>query len=112
MSENSGSIVMSPDSKTPAEKLREMYHQWHPQVLSDFVEEMPKYWGRRWKANTTIGKLRMVLVHRPGEEFLSVGKPTPWPPHEDSLEAWRMTFKPDLEELVEHHENMRGWRSL
>ena len=97
---------MSPDSKTPAEKLREMYHQWHPQVLSDFEEEMPKYWGRRWKANTTIGKLRMVLVHRPGVEFLSVGKPTPWPPHGDSLEAWRMTFKPDLEELVEHHENM------
>ena len=98
---------MSSDSgKSPAEKLREMYHTWHPQVLSDFEDEMPKYWGRRWKANTTIGKLRMVLVHRPGKEFLTVGKPTPWPPHGDSLDAWRMSFKPDLDELVEHHENM------
>jgi N-dimethylarginine dimethylaminohydrolase len=67
---------------------------------------MPKYWGRKWKANTTIGKLRTVLLHRPGPEFLSVGNKTPWPPHGDSLAAWRMTFKPDLDELIEHHENM------
>ena len=60
--------------------LHEQYMRHHPQVLSEFEEEMPKYWGKRWKANTTIGKLRTVLLHRPGKEFLSVGKPTPWPP--------------------------------
>ena len=86
--------------------LREMYQKHHPQVLADFEDEMPKYWGRKWKANTNVGKLRMVLVHRPGNEFLSVGKPTPWPPHGTSLGAWRMSFKPDLDELVEHHENL------
>ncbi len=83
-----------------------MYNRLHPQVLSDFEEEMPKYWGGRWKANTTIGKLRTVLLHRPGREFLTVGQPTPWPPYESSLDAWRMPHKPDLEELIEHHENM------
>ena len=83
-----------------------MYHQWHPQVLSDFEDDMPKYWGRKWKANTTIGKLRMILLHRPGPEFLNVGTPTPWPPHGDSLAAWRMTFKPDMDELIRHHENL------
>jgi len=98
--------MSSVSERSPAEKLREMYHKWHPQVLSDFEEEMPRYWGRRWKANTTIGRLRMVLLHRPGKEFLTVGKPTPWPPNGSSLEAWRMPFKPDLDELVEHHENM------
>jgi N-dimethylarginine dimethylaminohydrolase len=92
--------------KDPAEELHDMYKTYHPQILSEFEEEMPKYWGRRWKANTTIGKLRMVLLHRPGKEFLSVGKSTPWPPHGDSLAAWRMSFKPDLDELIEHHENM------
>ncbi len=107
MSERSNSIVMSSDSDmTPEQYLKEMYQKWHLQVLSDFEDEMPKYWGRKWKANTTIGKLRTVLLHRPGPEFLSVGNKTPWPPHGDSLAAWRMTFKPDLGELIEHHENM------
>jgi N-dimethylarginine dimethylaminohydrolase len=76
------------------------------QLLSDFGDEMDKYWGRRWKANTSVGRLRMVLLHRPGREFLSVGKPTPWPPHMSSLEAWGMKEKPDLDEMVRHHKNI------
>ncbi len=86
--------------------LHEQYMKHHPQVLSDFGEELQKIWGRKWKANTNVGKLRTVLLHRPGREFLSVGEPTPWPPHERSLAAWRMSFKPDLDELMEHHENL------
>ena len=86
--------------------LREQYLKYHPQVLSDFEKEMEHYWGRKWKANTNVGKLRLVLLHRPGKEFLSVGKPTPWAPHDNSLGAWRMAFKPDLDELVEHHQNL------
>jgi len=92
--------------KSTGESLDEMYQKYHPQVLTTFEEEVPKYWGRRWQANTTVGKLRMVLLHRPGREFLSIGKPTPWPPHLISLGAWRMSFKPNLEELIEHHENL------
>lgn len=92
--------------KNSALQLHETYKRLHPQVLGEFEEEMPKYWGRKWKANTTIGKLKTVLLHRPGKEFLSVGSRTPWPPHEDSLAAWRMTERPNLDELVEHHENL------
>lgn len=87
-------------------QLTDMYTRLHPQVHTTFEEDMPKFWGSKWKANTTIGKLRIVLVHRPGKEFLSVGKKTPWPPYEASLAAWRMTFKPNLDELVKHHENL------
>jgi N-dimethylarginine dimethylaminohydrolase len=76
------------------------------QLLSNFEDEMEKYWGRKWKANTSVGRLRVVMLHRPGKEFLSVGKPTPWPPHDSSLEAWGMTEKPDLEEMLRDHENM------
>jgi N-dimethylarginine dimethylaminohydrolase len=88
------------------EELKDIYTRLHPQVLSEFEEMMPKYWGSKWKANSSIGKLRTVLVHRPGKEFQSVGKKTPWPPHESNLAAWRMTYKPDLKELVQHHENL------
>lgn len=88
--------------------LHEQYIKHHPQVLSNFEDEMPKFWGRKWKANTTIGKLRLILLHRPGKEFLSVGKPTPWPPHDDSLAAWRMSWKPtDLAELTRDYENLK-----
>lgn len=86
--------------------LREQYLKYHPQILCDFEDEMERYWGHKWKANTNIGKLRMVLLHRPGKEFLSIGKPTPWAPHESSLGAWRMSFKPDLNEMIEHHLNL------
>jgi N-dimethylarginine dimethylaminohydrolase len=87
--------------------LHEQYMKYHPQVLSEFEDEMPRLWGKRWKANTTIGKLRTVLLHRPGREFLSVGKPTPWPPHDSSLSAWRMSYKPrNLTELTEDYERL------
>ena len=86
--------------------LREQYLKYHPQVLSDFEDEIQQYWGRKWKANTNVGKLRMVLLHRPGKEFLSIGKPTPWAPYDTSLGAWRMSFKPDLNEMIEHHLNL------
>jgi N-dimethylarginine dimethylaminohydrolase len=76
------------------------------QMLSNFEEEMPRYWGRNWKANTTIGKLRMVLLHRPGKEFNSIGKPTPWAPHKTSFEAWGLYEKPNLDEMVKDHENV------
>ena len=86
--------------------LREQYHRLHPQVLSCFGDDMVEVWGRKWKANTNVGKLRVALLHRPGPEFLQVGNPTPWPPHEDSLAAWRMSEKMGLDELVENHENL------
>ncbi|MEE8570184.1 MAG: hypothetical protein V3S97_04200, partial [Candidatus Bathyarchaeia archaeon] len=86
--------------------LYQQYHKHHPQILTDFGDELEKMWGRKWKANTNVGKLRMVLLHRPGKEFQTVGKPTPWPPHDTSLGAWRMSEKPDLDEMIQHHENL------
>jgi N-dimethylarginine dimethylaminohydrolase len=86
--------------------LHEQYMMYHPQILSNFQDELEKMWGRKWKANTNVGKLRVVLLHRPGEEFNSVGKPTPWAPYDSSLGAWRMAFKPDLDIMAEHFENL------
>jgi len=86
--------------------LREQYLKYHPQVLSSFEEELKRIWGRKWKANTNVGRLRMVLLHRPGPEFETVGQKTPFPPYESHLAAWRMAEKIPLDELVEDHLNL------
>lgn len=86
--------------------LREQYIKYHPQLTNSFEDDLEKIWGRKWKANTNVGKLRMVMLHRPGPEFQQVGKPTPWAPHGTSLPHWRVSEKMDLAELVEHHENL------
>ncbi len=86
--------------------LREQYLKYHPQILSDFGEEMKKVWGREWKSNTNVGKLRVVLLHRPGKEFENVGNTTPFPPYTDHLGGWRMNEKIALDELLEHHLNL------
>ena len=89
------------------ENLDDIYQTLHPQVHNDFGDEMPQYWGEGWSANTTVGTLRTALLHEPGAEFERVGEETPWPPHESSLEAWRMPEKPDLDELRAHHYNLK-----
>ncbi|TRO51356.1 hypothetical protein E2P71_09215 [Candidatus Bathyarchaeota archaeon] len=86
--------------------LREQYLKYHPQVLSNFGDEMEKVWGRKWKANTNVGKLRMVLLHKPGPEFETIGQKTPFPPYESHLPAWRMAERIPLKELVEDHQNL------
>lgn len=92
--------------KKTGKSLREQYLEHHPQVYSHFEDEMPKIWGEKWKANTNVGRLRCVLLHKPGEEFKQIGNPTPWPPHGKSLAHWRMAEKISLEELIEDHQNL------
>ncbi|SDX74451.1 dimethylarginine dimethylaminohydrolase family protein [Halopenitus persicus] len=102
-----GTEITADDDEEFGESVDEMYKSLHPQVLSDFEDEMPELWGEKWKANTTVGKLRTALLHKPGEEMLQVGEETPWEPHESSLAAWRMREQPDLDEMVEHHYNLK-----
>ncbi len=86
--------------------LREQYLKYHPQVLIDFGDEIEKVWGKKWKANTNVGKLRMVMVHRPGHEFETIGQRTPFPPHDSHLPVWRMAERIPLDELVKDHLNL------
>ncbi len=37
----------------------------------DFLDELTLNWGERWGAQSSVGKLRKVLVHRPGDEAAS-----------------------------------------
>ena len=84
-------------SYADSDYLDEIYEKWHPPIKTRFEDEVEKYWGRRWCANTEIGRLRMVLLHRPGEEINTIKPP---------FEAWRYTEKPNLAEMIEDHERL------
>lgn len=78
-------------------QLEKMYEDFHPPLETKFEDEVEKYWGRKWGAPTEIGQLRMVLLHRPGQEIESIAPP---------LERWRYTWKPDLGEMIRDHEHL------
>jgi len=62
-----------------------------------FEEEVEQYWGNNWGATTEVGKLRMVLLHRPGDEIETVKPP---------LEKWKYPVMPDLEKMQEEHNGL------
>ena len=78
-------------------RLDAMYLSDHPQIPTSFEEEIREYWGRDWKCNTEIGRLRMVMMHRPGEEIKSITPP---------YEKWRWLEEPRLDEMIQDHERL------
>jgi N-dimethylarginine dimethylaminohydrolase len=75
----------------------DLYMKYHPPLKTRFEEDAEKYWGRRWGVNTEVGRLRTVLLHKPGEEINSIEPP---------YEKWRHTSKPSLEEMQRDYENL------
>jgi N-dimethylarginine dimethylaminohydrolase len=46
---------------------------------SHFTEDMPAVWGGKWYVDSEIGKLRKVLMRRPGHEIENLqGNPSDW----------------------------------
>lgn len=39
------------------------------EVTSTFTDDMPRIYGNNWYVDSEIGKLRAVMLHRPGREF-------------------------------------------
>ena len=78
--------------------LSEIYKKYHPPLKTRFNEEVKRYWGERWGVNTEVGRLRMVLMHKPGDEINSINKP---------YEKWRYTYKPDLEEMRRDYKRLK-----
>ncbi len=44
-------------------------------IETDFLDEVEKYLGESWKAQNEVGRLRKILLHRPGEEVKSITDP-------------------------------------
>ncbi len=47
----------------------------HPEPAFEVPEQQEAVWGRRWGCDSDVGRLRTVLMHRPGDE-LKVVDPT------------------------------------
>jgi N-dimethylarginine dimethylaminohydrolase len=75
-----------------------MYSQHHPPLTTRFEEDVEQYWGRRWGVSTEVGRLRAVLLHKPGKEILSIQEP---------LAKWRYTEKPDSVMMGNDFERLR-----
>jgi N-dimethylarginine dimethylaminohydrolase len=43
-----------------------------------FEENLPSVWGRRWSVSSEVGKLRAVLLRKPGKEIEAVKNPSDW----------------------------------
>lgn len=43
--------------------------------LNTFLQDMPGVWGDQWSVTSEIGRLRAVLVHRPGREIEEITDP-------------------------------------
>lgn len=67
----------------------------HPNY-TEMEAEVERYWGKPWGANSEIGRLRTVLVHRPGPELQAIDDPTRW--------LW--VGKPDTAKCQQEHDAM------
>ena len=40
-----------------------------PSPAFEEPDQLVKHWGKAWAVNSEIGKLRMILLHKPGVEM-------------------------------------------
>jgi N-dimethylarginine dimethylaminohydrolase len=67
----------------------------HPSIVP-MEDEVQQYWGKRWGVSSDIGRLRTVLVHRPGDELKAIVDSTKW--------LW--IGKPDIAKAQQEHDAM------
>jgi N-dimethylarginine dimethylaminohydrolase len=58
----------------------------HFAAKTSFADDLPKYWGR-WGCTSEVGRLRAVLLRRPGTEIEAVTDP--------SVPRWRAVMEPE-----------------
>ena len=82
----------------------------HAEPAFETAQQQSAVWGRRWGCNSDVGQLRMVLMHRPGEE-MAVLDATKRIEHLNSFGDaegqtwyWRGTRLPEVGELQAQHD--------
>jgi len=90
---------MAEEIQRSRERLSDVYYRYHPPLDTSFLEDLEWAWGGRWGVNTEVGRLRKLLLHRPGREMLAVKEP---------YEEWRFDHRPDLEEMQRDYEVLRA----
>jgi N-dimethylarginine dimethylaminohydrolase len=84
-----------------------------PRAYPTFEDEamQERVWGRRWGVYTDVGTLRLVLVHRPGDEIRLMTAEQYDPTIEaliddDAQWYWRGDRAPDLVKMQQEHDAM------
>ncbi|MEO1193496.1 MAG: arginine deiminase family protein [Pseudomonadota bacterium] len=82
----------------------------HAEPPFESKEQQDEIWGQQWGCNNDVGRLRKVLMHRPGDE-LSIVDPSKrleelgsYGDLEGQTWYWRGNYIPSLEELQEQHD--------
>ena len=80
-----------------------------PSPAFEEPDQLVKHWGKAWGVNSEIGKLRMILLHKPGVEMKCIKKEL-WNDEVGAIIApdrswyWRDKEEPDLDKMIEEHE--------
>lgn len=81
-----------------------------PEPAFESPEMMKRVWDRQWGANSEVGTLRVVMMHRPGDE-MKVITADKWDDEVGAIVGenyswyWRSTVTPDLERMQRQHDN-------
>ena len=105
--------------KDSPEYYHEVLKRIPPRAVPAFEDEamQARVWGRRWGVYNDVGPLKMVLVHRPGDEIRVMSGDKYDPAIEaliDDEQQWyyRDEKAPDLGKMQAEHDAMTSTRSL
>lgn len=96
---------------TPYEGKDSLSERFGPEEQPPFhdLEKLEEYWGAPWGVNSEIGKLRVVYMHRPGDELKTMKKEH-YVPEVDALIGpgesyyWKGAEAPDLVKAQAQHD--------
>jgi N-dimethylarginine dimethylaminohydrolase len=84
-----------------------------PKAIPVFEDEnmQTRVWGKRWGVYNDVGTMKMVLVHRPGEEISRMTADKFDPQVEAIIDKeeqwyWRRQDPPDLDKMQQEHDAM------
>jgi N-dimethylarginine dimethylaminohydrolase len=108
-------VTRSTDAALAADVLPDAYHQSRfPPVAEpgfESAEELERHWGARWGANSEVGRLRAVLMRRPGAELERI-RADKWDPAVQALVDpdegwyWESDTPPDLSLVRSQHDGL------
>jgi N-dimethylarginine dimethylaminohydrolase len=103
------------DATHAGDVLPDAYHQSLfpplPEPPFESVEERERVWGARWGANSEVGRLRAVLMRRPGAELERI-RPDAWDPTMQALVDpeegwyWESNEPPDAARVQEQYDGL------
>ena len=82
-----------------------------PEPPFETKEELESGWGRHWGCNNSVGKIRVILLHRPGDEFDRIDRSK----RIESIGSfgdleegwyWQSDTIPELEKLQAQHDGL------